>query len=244
MDPVTSPSPPLAPPIHVAIVMDGNGRWAKARSLPRVAGHRRGVEAVRQAARNAIDLGVSYLTLFGFSSENWRRPPKEIDDLMGLLRLYLRGEVADLHKNGVRLRIIGDRARLGADIVELIESAEALTRANTALNLTVALSYGGRQDIVQAAGRIAADAKAGKIDPEAIDEALLARYLWTQELPDPDLVIRTSGERRLSNFLLWQSAYAEFVYLDTLWPDFSKDDFEDAIRQYHGRERRYGTSRG
>jgi undecaprenyl diphosphate synthase len=244
MDPVTSPSPPPVPPIHVAIVMDGNGRWAKARSLPRVAGHRRGVEAVRQAARNAIDLGVTYLTLFGFSSENWRRPPKEVDDLMGLLRLYLRGEVADLHKNGVRLRIIGDRARLGADIVELIESAEALTRANTALNLTVALSYGGRQDIVQAAGRIAADAKAGKIEPGAIDEASLERYLWTAELPDPDLVIRTSGERRLSNFLLWQSAYAEFVYLDTLWPDFSKGDFEDAIRQYHGRERRYGTSRG
>ena len=244
MDPVTSPSSPPAPPIHVAIVMDGNGRWAKARGLPRVAGHRRGVEAVRQAARNAIDLGVSYLTLFGFSSENWRRPPQEIDDLMGLLRIYLRGEVAELHKNGVRLRIIGDRARLGPDIVELIESAEAITRANTALNLTVALSYGGRQDIVQAAQRVAADAKAGRLEPEAIDEDLLARYLWTAELPDPDLVIRTSGERRLSNFLLWQSAYAEFVYLDTLWPDFSKSDFEDAIRQYHGRERRYGTSRG
>ncbi|HUC60448.1 MAG TPA: isoprenyl transferase [Alphaproteobacteria bacterium] len=244
MDPVTSPSPPPAQPIHVAIVMDGNGRWAKARGLPRVAGHRRGVEAVRQAARNAIDLGVSYLTLFGFSSENWRRPPQEIDDLMGLLRIYLRGEVAELHKNGVRLRIIGDRARLGPDIVELIESAEAITRANTALNLTVALSYGGRQDIVQAAQRVAADAKAGRVAPEAIDEDLLARYLWTAELPDPDLVIRTSGERRLSNFLLWQSAYAEFVYLDTLWPDFSKSDFEDAIRQYHGRERRYGTSRG
>ena len=244
MDPVTSPSPPPAQPIHVAIVMDGNGRWAKARGLPRVAGHRRGVEAVRQAARNAIDLGVSYLTLFGFSSENWRRPPQEIDDLMGLLRIYLRGEVAELHKNGVRLRIIGDRARLGPDIVELIESAEAITRANTALNLTVALSYGGRQDIVQAAQRVAADAKAGRLEPEAIDEDLLARYLWTAELPDPDLVIRTSGERRLSNFLLWQSAYAEFVYLDTLWPDFSKSDFEDAIRQYHGRERRYGTSRG
>jgi undecaprenyl diphosphate synthase len=244
MDPVTSPSPPPTPPIHVAIVMDGNGRWAKARSLPRVAGHRRGVEAVRQAARNAIDLGVSYLTLFGFSSENWRRPPQEIDDLMGLLRIYLRGEVADLHKNGMRLRIIGDRARLGPDIVELIENAEHLTRANTALNLTVALSYGGRQDIVQAARRMAEDGSARQLDGSANDENLFARHLWTAELPDPDLVIRTSGERRLSNFLLWQSAYAEFVYLDTLWPDFSKSDFAGAIQEYHGRERRYGTSRG
>jgi undecaprenyl diphosphate synthase len=244
MDPVTSLSSALPPPVHVAIVMDGNGRWAKARGLPRTAGHRRGAEAVRQAVRSAIELGVSYLTLFGFSSENWRRPAAEIDDLMGLLRLYLRGEVAELHRNGVRLRIIGDRGRLAPDIVKLIENAEALTADNRALVLTVALSYGGRQDIVQAARQLAEEARIGRLEPGKIDEATLASRLWTAEIPDPDLVIRTSGERRLSNFLLWQSAYAEFVYLETLWPDFGKADFEHAILEYHGRERRYGTSRG
>jgi undecaprenyl diphosphate synthase len=244
MDPVISTSSTSTPPVHVAIVMDGNGRWAKARGLPRVVGHRSGAEAVRQAVRSAVDLGVSYLTLFGFSSENWRRPAAEVDDLMGLLRLYLRGEVAELHQSGVRLRIIGDRTRLADDIVELIESAEALTRPNRALTLTVALSYGGRQDILQAARRIAEEAVAGRIDPAKLDEAVLSDHLWTAGIPDPDLVIRTSGERRLSNFLLWQSAYAEFVYLDTLWPDFAKADFEHAIREFHGRERRYGTRRG
>ena len=163
---------------------------------------------------------------------------------MGLLRHYLRGEVAELHGNRVRIRVIGERGRLAPDIVELIESAEALTRENSALVLTVALSYGGRQDIVQATQRLAAEAAAGRLSASEIDEALFARYLWTGDIPDPDLVIRTSGERRVSNFLLWQSAYAEFVFLDTLWPDFSKSDFERAIREFHGRERRYGTSRG
>jgi undecaprenyl diphosphate synthase len=244
MDPVASASTASTPPVHVAIVMDGNGRWAKARGLPRVAGHKRGAEAVRQAVRSAVELGVSYLTLFGFSSENWRRPAAEIQDLMALLRLYLRGEVAELHKNGVRLRVIGERTRLSADIIELIESAEALTENNRALSLTLALSYGGRQDIVHAARRMAEAAQAGRLDPAAIDEGLFAQCLWTADMPDPDLVIRTSGERRVSNFLLWQSAYAEFVFLDTLWPDFSKLDFEHAIREFHGRERRYGTSRG
>lgn len=244
MDPVTSTSSSSPPPVHVAIVMDGNGRWAKARGLPRAAGHRRGAEAVRQAVRSAIDLGVGYLTLFGFSSENWRRPASEIHDLMGILRLYLRGEVAELHKNGIRLRIVGDRERLAPDIIELIESAEALTRENRSLVLTLALSYGGRQDIVQAARALARAAEDGRLDPATIDEALFARSLWTADLPDPDLVIRTSGERRLSNFLLWQSAYAEFVFLDTLWPDFAKSHFEHAIREFHGRERRYGTRRG
>ncbi|HLI14052.1 MAG TPA: isoprenyl transferase [Alphaproteobacteria bacterium] len=244
MDPQTFTSSPPSLPVHVAIVMDGNGRWAKARGLPRAAGHRRGAESVRQAVRSAVELGVGYLTLFGFSSENWRRPVSEVDDLMGLLRLYLRGEVAELHKNGVRLRVIGDRARLAPDIVKLIENAEALTSGNRALTLTVALSYGGRQDIVQAARRLAEEAKARRIAPAEIDEAMFTRYLWTADIPDPDLVIRTSGERRISNFLLWQSAYAEFVFLDTLWPDFGKADFEHAIQEFQGRERRYGTSRG
>lgn len=244
MDAVSSPAALPPPPFHVAIVMDGNGRWAKAHGLPRVAGHRRGAEAVRQAVRSAIDFGVSHLTLFGFSSENWRRPPQEVDDLMGLLRLYLRAEVAELHSAGIRLRIIGDRTRLGSDIVELIEGAEALTRDNRALALTIALSYGGRQDIVQATRRLSAEVQAGRLAPSAIDETLIARSLWTADLPDPDLVIRTSGERRVSNFLLWQSAYAEFVFLDTFWPDFGKSDFEYAIREFHGRERRYGTRRG
>ena len=244
IDPVESTSAALSPPLHVAIVMDGNGRWAKARGLPRTAGHRRGADAVRQAVRSAVELGVGYLTLFGFSSENWRRPAAEVHDLMGLLRHYLRGEVAELHGNRVRLRVIGERRRLAPDIIELIESAEALTRGNSALTLTVALSYGGRQDIVQAASLIAAEVAAGRLSASAIDEATFARYLWTADMPDPDLVIRTSGERRVSNFLLWQSAYAEFVFLDTLWPDFSKSDFEHAIREFHGRERRYGTSRG
>jgi len=244
MSPITQTSTSLSPPIHVAIVMDGNGRWAKARGLPRTAGHRRGADAVREAVKSAIQLGVSYLTLFGFSSENWRRPAAEVDDLMGLLRLYLRSEVAELHKNGICVRVIGDRTRFSADIVELIEGAEALTRLNRALVLTVALSYGGRQDIVQAARHLACEVRAGKLAPEEIDEAIFAHHLWTAEMPDPDLVIRTSGERRISNFLLWQSAYAEFVFLDTLWPDFSIRDFEYAIREFHGRERRYGTSRG
>jgi len=244
MGPLTRTSDAPTAPVHVAIVMDGNGRWAKARGLPRTAGHRRGADAVREAVKSAVALGVSYLTLFGFSSENWRRPATEVDDLMGLLRLYLRSEVAELHKNGVRVRVIGDRTRFSGDIVELIEGAEALTRENRRLVLTVALSYGGRQDIVQAARNLASDVQAGKLTPAQIDEALFSSSLWTAAMPDPDMVIRTSGERRVSNFLLWQSAYAEFVFLDTLWPDFSRSDFEYAIREYHGRERRYGTSRG
>jgi undecaprenyl diphosphate synthase len=241
---LTSTSSPAPPPLHVAIVMDGNGRWAKARGLPRTAGHRSGAEAVRQAVKSAIEFGVSYLTLFGFSSENWSRPATEVDDLMGLLRLYLRSEVAELHRNGIRIRVIGDRGRLAPDIVKLIENAEALTRDNKALVLAVALSYGGRQDIIHAARRLADEARAGRLSPSEIGEAQFSRYLWTADMPDPDLVIRTSGERRLSNFLLWQSAYAEFVFLDTLWPDFTQRDFERAIREFHGRERRYGASRG
>src|SRR3954447_25896343 len=191
-------------PRHIAIIMDGNGRWAQSRGLPRIAGHRRGAEAVRRTLSAAVELGIPYLTLFGFSSENWKRPHDEVDDLMGLLRHYLRGEIAELHRNGVRLRVIGDRGRLSADIVALIEHAEALTRDNQAINLTVALSYGGRAEIVAAARAVAAKAIAGRLAPEAIDEDLITAHLFTADLPDPDLLIRTSGEQRISNFLLWQ----------------------------------------
>jgi len=229
------------PPVHVAIIMDGNGRWAKARGLPRTAGHQRGAEAVRRTVAGATELGVSYLTLYGFSSENWKRPAAEIDDLMGLLRFYLHSEIAALDRNGVRLRVIGDRARLGDDIVRLIDDAEARTVHNRRLNLTVALSYGGRWEIALAASHIAAEASAGRLRPEDIDEALFSRYLLTAGMPDPDLVIRTSGEKRVSNFLLWQCAYAELVFVDRLWPDFTRDDLEDAIGEFRGRDRRYGA---
>jgi len=235
---------PSPPPVHVAIIMDGNGRWAKQRSLPRIAGHRRGAEAVRRAVTAAGEFGIAYLTLFGFSSENWKRPAGEVDDLMGLLRHYIRAEIAELHTKGVRLRVIGDRARLPGDIITLIDNAEALTAANTGLRLTIALSYGGRAEIARAARDIAAAVKSGEIAPEQVDETLFARHLLTVDIPDPDLVIRTSGEQRISNFLLWQTAYSELVFIDTLWPDFGKADFEKALRDYHGRERRYGASVG
>ncbi len=235
---------PSPPPVHVAIIMDGNGRWAKQRSLPRIAGHRRGAEAVRRAVTVAGEFGIAYLTLFGFSSENWKRPAGEVDDLMGLLRHYIRAEIAELHTKGVRLRVIGDRTRLPGDIVTLIDNAEALTAGNTGLRLTIALSYGGRAEIARAARDIAAAVKSGEIAPEQVDETLFARHLLTADIPDPDLVIRTSGEQRISNFLLWQTAYSELVFIDTLWPDFGKADFEKALRDYHGRERRYGASVG
>jgi undecaprenyl diphosphate synthase len=232
----------VAAPVHVAIIMDGNGRWAKARGLPRTVGHQRGAEAVRRTVRGAAELGIRYLTLFGFSSENWKRPAAEIDDLMGLLRLYLRGEIAELDRNGVRLRVVGERERLGPEIVRLIEDAEERTRSNARLNLTVALSYGGRAEIARAARLIAAAVKAGEIEVGDIDETCFARYLLTAGIPDPDLLIRTSGEQRISNFLLWQSAYTELLFLDRLWPDFSKDDLEDAVREFSRRDRRYGAS--
>ena len=241
MENITS-SPP--PPAHVAIIMDGNGRWAKARGLPRIAGHRRGAEAVRRTVTAAAEFGIAYLTLFGFSSENWKRPLDEIDDLMGLLRHYLRGEIAELHANRVRLRVIGERSRLPPDIVTLIDNAEALTDGNSGLRLTIALSYGGRAEIARAARAIALAVQAGRLAPEDIDEAVFASHLLTTEMPDPDLLIRTSGEQRISNFLLWQTAYTELVFSSTLWPDFGKADLEKALLDYHGRERRYGASIG
>lgn len=233
---------PAPPPVHVAIIMDGNGRWAKARGLPRAAGHKRGAEAVRTAVEAAIDLGVSYLTLYGFSSENWKRPLEEVGALMALLRLYLRSEIADLHRNGVRLRVIGDRARLDKDIVALIEDGEALTKDNRRLTLVLALSYGGRQEIAIAARRLAEEVAAGRLAPDQIDEAAVARNLFTADIPDPDLLIRTSGEMRVSNFLLWQTAYAEMVFTETLWPDFSPQDLAAAVSAYQRRERRYGAA--
>jgi undecaprenyl diphosphate synthase len=231
-------------PQHVAIIMDGNGRWAQARGLPRIAGHRQGAEAVRRTLIAAGELGIPYLTLFGFSSENWRRPRDEVEALMGLLRHYLRGEIAELHRNGVRLRVIGEIDRLAADIAGLIRKSESLTRDNPRVNLTLALSYGGRAEIVAAARTIAAEAVAGAIAVERIDEAAIARHLFTAELPDPDLLIRTSGEQRISNFLLWQCAYAELVFTKTQWPDFGRADLEQAVADYGGRERRYGASIG
>lgn len=230
------------PPPHTAIIMDGNGRWAEARGLPRMAGHERGAEAVKTAVESAVELGVEYLTLYGFSSENWRRPQEEVNDLMGLLRYYLQSEIKYLLKNGVKLRVIGDRERLAPDIVDLIENGERRTASNKRLTLIIALSYGGRMEIVMAARRLARRVEEGALASEGIDEEAFASNLFTAGIPDPDLLIRTSGEKRISNFLLWQLAYAEFVFVNTLWPDFSKQDFENAIREYHGRERRYGTA--
>jgi len=235
---------PRPVPRHIAIIMDGNGRWAKARGLPRIAGHRSGAEAARCAVTAAAELGVPYLTLFGFSSENWKRSSGEIEDLMGLLRHYLRAEVAELHRNGARLRVIGDLGRLAPDILRLIKHTEAVTRKNSRITVTMALSYGGRAEIVAAVRTIAQKAASGNLEAELVDEECFSRHLFTAELPDPDLLIRTSGEQRISNFLLWQCAYSELVFAKTLWPDFSKRDLEQAIDEFCGRERRYGTSVG
>jgi len=227
-------------PVHIAVIMDGNGRWAKSRGLPRIEGHRRGADSVRTAITCCIKYGVRYLTLYSFSSENWKRPVQEVDDLMGLLRRYLKSEIVELHKNGVRLRVIGERALLSKDITKLIEDAEAMTSGNRRLDLIVALSYGGRAEIVKAARRVAADVAAGRMTLDAIDEDAVAARLETVGIPDPDILVRTSGEQRISNFLLWQMAYTEFVFLDTLWPDFSEKDFVQVISEFQRRERRFG----
>ena len=239
-----APSDGGAVPTHVAIIMDGNGRWASARHLPRVAGHREGARAVRRTIEAAIRAGVGWLTLYAFSSENWRRPATEIIDLTGLLRQYVRNELAELKANGVRLRIIGERERFDADIQRDLAVAEAATEANTRLNLTVALSYGARGEIARAARAVAEAARAGTLDPATLTEDVFAGYLATAGMPDPDLVIRTSGEQRLSNFLLWQAAYAELVFLDVLWPDFDEAHFNAALREFAGRERRFGARPG
>ena len=229
-------------PRHVAVIMDGNGRWATSRGLPRVMGHRQGANIVRPIVEAAAESGVEYLTLFAFSAENWTRPQSEIDELMRLLRIYLRSQIAELHRNGVRMRVIGDRTRLSKDINTLIDRAEDLTRDNTRITLSMALNYGSRQEIVQAVQAIAADAKSGAIDPAAIDDATITAALYTADMPDPDLLIRTSGEKRISNFLLWQFAYTELVFIDTLWPDFTAAEFEYALEEYQRRDRRFGAT--
>jgi undecaprenyl diphosphate synthase len=231
-------------PRHVAIIMDGNGRWAGSRGLPRVAGHRAGAQAVRRAIAAARSSGVGWLTLYAFSSENWRRPPGEVHDLTGLLRHYLRHEVDELVEGGVRLHIIGDRARFADDLQAELATAERRTAGNRGLNLVIALSYGARDEIVAAARAVAQAAVEGRLDPAALDEAAFASMLATTGMPDPDLILRTSGEHRLSNFLLWQAAYAEFVFLDVLWPDFEESDFAAALAEYGRRERRFGARPG
>ena len=242
-----TPSPAVErhdPPAHVAIIMDGNGRWAKARGLPRSAGHHRGAESVRRAVEGARELGIGYLTLYAFSSENWKRPAAEVDDLMGLLRLYLRRELAELDSNQVRVRFIGERERLPVDIVALIEEAEARTAGNRGLTLVIALNYGSQAEMARAAQALAREVASGRLLPQDIDETLFRSRLQTADMPDPDIVIRTSGEQRLSNFLLWQAAYAELVFLDILWPDFGKKDLAAAVEEFHRRERRYGAING
>ena len=234
-------TPGASMPVHVAIIMDGNGRWAAARGLPRTEGHRRGAESARAVIKAASRAGVKYLTLFGFSSENWKRPSGEVLDLMGLLRLYLRKELAELHKQGVKFSVIGDRARLPEDVQDLVTAAEQRTRDNMGLNLVLALSYGGRVEIVNAARTLAEQVQAGTLDPADISEDLFAENLETTHIPDPDLLIRTSGEKRISNFLLWQCAYTEFVFTDTLWPDFRAEAFDEAIAEFQSRERRFGA---
>ena len=221
--------------------MDGNGRWASARHLPRIAGHREGGKAVRRAIEAAIRQGVAWLTLYAFSSENWRRPVAEVTDLTGLLRHTVKTELAEFAANGIRLRVIGERTRFPPDIQTSLAEAEATTSPNTRLNLTVALSYGGRAEITGAARALAEAAREGRLDPAAIDEAAVASHLATAGIPDPDLVIRTSGEQRLSNFLIWQAAYAEFVFLDVLWPDFGPEHFATALAEFARRNRRFGA---
>jgi undecaprenyl diphosphate synthase len=233
-----------APPQHVAIIMDGNRRWARSRGMPPTYGHRRGAEAVRRAVEACAKEGIRYLTLFAFSSENWRRPASEVGDLMDLLRVYFRRELNDLCRNGIQVRVIGDRAGLPEDIRELIDETEALSRDNQRVIVIMALNYGSRREIADTARRLATDARAGRLDPEVIDEQLFGRYLSTAGIPDPDLLIRTSGEQRISNFLLWQLAYTELVFLPLAWPDFSEDHLRDALREFHRRERRYGASAG
>jgi undecaprenyl diphosphate synthase len=229
-----------AAPRHVAIIMDGNGRWAAERGLPRSEGHRRGVESVRRTVRAALEFGLTHLTLFSFSSENWSRPQQEIKDLFGLMRNFIRRDLADLHKHGVKIQVIGSRSGLDADVLRMIEDAVSLTQANTALNLTIAFNYGARDEIARAARRIAAHVAEGGLQPEAVTADTFGTYLDTAGMPDPDLLIRTSGELRLSNFLLWQLAYAEFVFVDTYWPDFSREILADAMAEYQQRNRRFG----
>ncbi len=238
--PMPQPDRTDAPPRHVAIIMDGNGRWAKARHLPRIAGHKQGVEAVRRITRAAREMGVEVLTLYAFSSENWRRPQAEVRDLMGLLRRFLQNEVDELIAEGVRLRVIGDYRALSDDLVAMIDDVTHRTRNATGATLVIALNYGAQAEILRAARSLAKKAAEGGLAPEAIDEAAFEAELSTHDLPPLDLLIRTSGEQRLSNFLLWQAAYSELIFVDTLWPDFTAATLSDALATYSGRHRRFG----
>jgi undecaprenyl diphosphate synthase len=239
-DLVTSKVSVTVMPAHVAIIMDGNGRWATSRGLPRAEGHGRGVEALRRTVKACGDLGIKYLTIYSFSVENWTRPAQEIDDLMALVKRFVRDDLDELHKSGVRILVIGDRTGLDPEIAELIANAETLTRDNQKFSLCVAFNYGSRQEIARAARKLAEDSVSGKLDPNTIDADLLEGQLDTAGIPDPDLVIRTSGEQRLSNFLLWQAAYAEFVFLPIFWPDFDRQALLEAIEEFRRRERRFG----
>jgi undecaprenyl diphosphate synthase len=227
-------------PQHVAIIMDGNGRWASQRGLPRFEGHRRGVEALRKTIRAAEDLGIRYLTVYSFSSENWKRPAAEVSDLMGLLRRFIRNDLAELHSRNIRVRVIGVKEGLAPDIIALLDESEQLTKNNTGLTFVVAFNYGARREIADAARLIAQAVKAGEINVDAIDEKLVSNYLNTIGIPDPELVIRTSGEQRLSNFLLWQSSYSEFVFTSGHWPDFGRDALVEALLVFQSRDRRFG----
>ncbi|MEO3385916.1 isoprenyl transferase [Mesorhizobium sp. CAU 1741] len=227
-------------PAHIAIIMDGNGRWAKARGLPRAAGHRAGVEALRRTVRAAGDQGIEWLTVYAFSSENWSRPKAEVSDLMGLLKLFIRRDLAEIHQAGVRVRMIGERDSLAPDIRALVDEAETLTAANSAMNLVIAFNYGARDEIARAARLVAEAAAAGTLDPAEITPESFGQFLDTRLIPDPDLVVRTSGELRLSNFLLWQAAYSELVFLPCYWPDFGAGELAEAIERFRSRERRFG----
>jgi undecaprenyl diphosphate synthase len=227
-------------PRHVAIIMDGNGRWAAARGLPRGEGHRRGVEALRRTIRAAGEIGIEFVTIFSFSAENWARPASEVRELMGLLRRFIRNDLAELHRSNVRVRVIGERQTLDPEIGRLLVEAEELTKNNDGLTLVVAFNYGARQEIARAAQRVAEEVAKGKLDPAAITVEIIGRFLDAPDVPDPDLIIRTSGEQRLSNFLLWQAAYSELVFVPIYWPDFDRAALEAAIREYQQRERRFG----
>ncbi|MHA1523127.1 MAG: isoprenyl transferase [Alphaproteobacteria bacterium] len=240
MGPTSAPAQCLPVPNHVAIIMDGNGRWAQQRGLPRGAGHVKGVEALRRTVRAAGEMGISYLTLFGFSSENWSRPAGEINDLMGLLKRFIRQDLAELHRANVRVKVIGDGQGLSREIVSLIHEAERLTGDNTALTLTVAFNYGARREITEAVRALAQKVARQELRPEDISPKMIDAHLQTSDIPDPDLLIRTSGECRISNFLLWQCAYSEFVFLDCLWPEFDAGALRGAVAQYQGRQRRFG----
>ncbi|WP_323784562.1 polyprenyl diphosphate synthase [Thalassovita sp.] len=234
-------SAPETGPRHVAIIMDGNGRWAQARGRPRLFGHHAGARRVREIVEACPDLGVKFITIFAFSTENWKRTQVEVAGLMSLFRRYITKEAKALHDEGVRVRFIGDRVRLDKKLIAMMDELELLTAENDRVHLTIALNYGGRDEVARATKRLAQDVAAGKLDPEEVDEETLPKYLDTCVLPDPDLVIRTSGEARISNFLLWQSAYAEYEFIDTLWPDFSREIFAELVKKYGARDRRFGA---